>query len=120
MKTLFGNLAFSLIGLLLVFSAHAQTVKSNTTFAEATANKQELTLIADKQLSETLVKNFTSYYKDFFSVTTEAINAQENQVKIVSFEAEKARVIKRLLTVSEVKEIQFLDKKVNLEEYFGF
>lgn len=115
-------LFFTLItaSLFSTFVVKAQSVKSNKTFEQAQLNMAELELELSQAQFNIVSKNHETYYKDFLSLTSSPISGDKVKVSIVSIKPENNRIIKRLLIASEIKEIQFSDKKASIDEYFGF
>lgn len=115
-------LFFALItaSLFSTFVAKAQNVKSNKTFEQAQLNMAELELELSQAQFNIVSKNHETYYKDFLSLTSSPLSGDKVKASIVSIKPENNRIIKRLLIASEIKEIQFSDKKAAIDEYFGF
>lgn len=120
MKKLIFSLFFSLVFISVANNVNAQIAKSNFTEAEAKADKIGLELGLTKAQHEILVNNYTKYYKDMIEISTLEIDANNVTIKIKTFKPENYRIIKRLLIVSEIKEIEFKDKKSSIDEFFGF
>ncbi len=120
MKKLIFSLFFSLVFISVVNIAKAQNAKSNFTVAEAKADKISLELELTKAQLDILVNNYTKYYKDIMEISTLEIVANNVTIKIKTIKPENYRIIKRLLITSDIKEIEFKDKKISIDDFFGF
>lgn len=119
MKKTFLFFALITVSLFSTFIVKAQNVKSYKTFEQAQQNMAELELELSQVQFNIISKNYETYYKDFLSLTSSPLSGDKVKISIVSIKPENKRIIKRLLIASEVKEIQFSDKKATIDEYFG-
>ncbi|MFN7012738.1 MAG: hypothetical protein ACK4ON_00540 [Bacteroidia bacterium] len=120
MKKLIFSLFLGLVFISVANITKAQNVKSNFTMAEAKADLSKLEIELTKPQFEIVSKNHETYYKDFLKIDVKNSNNNTVLAEISSTKPENNRIIKRILIASEIKEIQFKDKKISIDEFFGF
>jgi LAS superfamily LD-carboxypeptidase LdcB len=120
MKKLFFCLFISILFVSVKNIANAQNAKSNITVAEAKADLSKLEIELTKPQFDIVSKNHETFYKDFLILDVKNSNNNMVLAEISSTKPENNRIIKRILIASEIKEIQFKDKKISIDEFFGF
>ncbi len=108
----FGNIA--------LYNAIAQEAKSNLTISKAQENSDKLDLELTQAQFELVSKNIETYYKDFLEIAHSNTSDKRVAVSISAKKPENSRVLKRVLISAEIKEIQFVDKKASIDEFFGY
>lgn len=120
MKNMFKLLYILFLTILSLNYTNAQPAKSNLALSEAQKNKTELQLELPNNVFEVIKKNHETYYKEFLTLNVNSNSSNSTIVTIIAIQPENNRIIKRLLITSDIREIQFKDKKVSIDEFFGF
>jgi hypothetical protein len=94
------------------------SVECNSIMAVQQSNKSNISLIVTKTQAEKIIQAHKEYYTQMLSLEQKNTANNTIEIKLIPTEDKYFNIIARLLTVSEIKTIRFIDKEASLQEIF--